>query len=87
MPALQGLSFGGQEAGRIRQPVLFLIGDESIPPFGEVQQLLAKAFPQMVTTTIAGGTHLHDIEKPGPTAKAIADFLRANPMIGVSARH
>lgn len=86
MPALQGWSFGVQQGGRIRQPVLFVIGDESIPPFGEVQQLLAKALPQMVTTTIAGGTHLHDIEKPGPTAKAIAAFLQANP-IRVSARH
>ena len=85
MPALQGWSFGEQEGQRIRQPVLFVIGDESIPPFGEIQQLLAKALPQMVSTTIAGGTHIHDIEKPGPTAGAITGFMRVNPMIGVSA--
>jgi pimeloyl-ACP methyl ester carboxylesterase len=86
MPALQGWSFDKQDWERIRQPVLFVIGDESIPPFGEIRQLLAQAFPQMVTATIAGGTHLHDIEKPGLTADAIASFLRVNPMLEVSAR-
>lgn len=87
MPSLERWSFAPQDAKRIRQPVLFVIGDESAPPFREVQQLLAKEMPQMVTTTIAGGTHIHDIEKPGPTAEAIARFLRVNPMIGVTAGH
>jgi len=87
MPALERWSFSPQTMKRIKQPVLFVIGDESIPPFSEVQQLLASALPQMVTTTIAGGTHIHDIEKPGPTAEAIASFLRVNPMIGVTAGH
>jgi pimeloyl-ACP methyl ester carboxylesterase len=86
MPALQAWSFGEKEWTRIGQPVLFVIGEESVPLFGEVQQLLARAFPKMVTTTIAGGTHIHDIEKPGPTAKAIAGFLRVNPILEVSAR-
>jgi pimeloyl-ACP methyl ester carboxylesterase len=85
MPSLQGWSFGPEQAKRIRQPVLFVGGDETPPPFREVQQLLARELPQMVTTTISGGTHIYDIEKPGPTADAIAGFLRVNPMVGVDA--
>jgi pimeloyl-ACP methyl ester carboxylesterase len=85
MPSLQGWSFGPAQAGRIRQPVLFVGGDETPPPFREVQELLARELPQMVTTTVAGGTHIFDIEKPGPTAEAIASFLRLNPMIRVTA--
>jgi 3-oxoadipate enol-lactonase len=85
MPSLQGWAFGPREAQRITQPVLFVMGDETAPPFVEVHQLLAKALPQMVTATVAGGTHIFDIEKPGPTAEAIAAFLRVNPITGVTA--
>ncbi|HEX3509346.1 MAG TPA: alpha/beta hydrolase [Candidatus Dormibacteraeota bacterium] len=83
MPALEQWPFNLEQIGGIQQPVLFVIGDESPAPFGEAQHLLATALPQMVTATIAGGTHIHDIEKPGPTAEAIASFLQVNPMVGV----
>jgi pimeloyl-ACP methyl ester carboxylesterase len=86
MPALGEWSFNQQAVERIKQPVLFVLGEESPPPFHEVRELLAKAMPQMVTTTIAGGTHLYDIEKPAPTAEAIAHFLRLNPIVEVAAR-
>ena len=42
MASLQGWSFGRDEAQRITQPVLFVMGDETPPPFREVQELLAK---------------------------------------------
>jgi len=85
MASLQGWSFGQDEAQRITQPVLFVMGVETPPPFREVQELLAQLLPQMATVTVAGGTHIFDIEKPGETAQAIASFLRANPIVGVKA--
>jgi len=85
MASLQGWSFGRDEAQRIRRPVLFVTGDETPPPFREVQELLARVLPQMETVTVAGGTHIFDIEKPDETAQAIANFLRANPIMGVKA--
>jgi pimeloyl-ACP methyl ester carboxylesterase len=78
MPALQQWSFSKEDGKRIRQPVLFVLGDESLPPFSEAQALLADALPQMETKIIPGGTHLHDIEKPELTSEAIAGFLRVN---------
>lgn len=80
MPALGNWSFRPQQLERIQQPVLFLLGGDSPPPFVEIQQLLAKSIPHMVSATIAGGTHLMDIEKPGATADAVASFLGRNPM-------
>lgn len=86
MPALGAWSFDKQRvAARVKQPVLYVIGGETAPVFTEVQQLLAEALPQMVSTTIAGATHLLDIEKPGPSADAIAGFVRAHPMVGANA--
>jgi pimeloyl-ACP methyl ester carboxylesterase len=85
MASLQGWSLGRDEAQRIRQPVLFVTGDETPPPFREVQELLAQLLPQMETVTVAGGTHIFDIEKPGETAQAIVTFLRANPIREVKA--
>ncbi|HET7419584.1 MAG TPA: hypothetical protein VFL27_04315, partial [Candidatus Dormibacteraeota bacterium] len=87
MPALGEWSFSPQDAKRIGQPVLFVLGDESPPPFRDIQQLLAGTLSQMTTTTIAGGTHIFDIEKPGPTADAIAGFLGVNPIVGVPVAH
>lgn len=80
MPALGSWSYRPQDVERIQQPVLYVIGDETPPPFFDIQQLLAKSLPHMVSSKIAGGTHLFDIERPGPTADTIARFLSLNPM-------
>jgi pimeloyl-ACP methyl ester carboxylesterase len=77
MPSLQEWTFSPQDGQRIKQPVLFVLGDETLPPFREVHTLLGKAFPHMETATIAGGTHIFDIEKPAATAEAIGKFVRA----------
>jgi pimeloyl-ACP methyl ester carboxylesterase len=80
MPALQAWSFGQDQAARIRQPVLSVIGEETVPPFVEVHDLLRRLLPQMEEATISGATHIHDIEKPGATADVVARFLSLHPL-------
>jgi pimeloyl-ACP methyl ester carboxylesterase len=83
LPAITQWVFGPEEAAAIHRPVLSVLGADTLPLFVEVADLLRRSLPHVQDHTIDGVGHLLHIQKPQPVARAMAEFLRSNPM----ARH
>jgi pimeloyl-ACP methyl ester carboxylesterase len=83
LPGLIDWDFGEQEAARITQPVLSLLGSESVrlsPRFGEVHGWLQDSMPNVEARVIHGSHHFMQFEKPRETAEALAAFFARNPL-------
>jgi hypothetical protein len=80
LPSLGDWRFGIKEAACIVQPVLYLLGSESEPLFGEGRDLLTSWLPRIESTTLPGATHLLQMQRPAGTAVGLADFLARHPM-------
>lgn len=77
-PGLLEWSFGEQDARRIEQPVLSVLGGDSDAlwsRFGEVHRLLLEWCPRAEGYTLPGTTHFLQVEKPGEMAEALAAFF------------
>ncbi len=79
LPTVGAWEFGAEEAEKIRQPVLFLLGSESLPFFGEARDLLRSWLPRIEDAGLAGSAHLLQMERPADAAAALADFLKRHP--------
>jgi pimeloyl-ACP methyl ester carboxylesterase len=75
LPALRQWSFGPNEAHRIQQPVLAVVGDRSDPRFRERQRLLLEWLPHVEPFTLADAGHLLHLENPAQLADALASFF------------
>jgi pimeloyl-ACP methyl ester carboxylesterase len=80
VPALGEWMFGADEAGRITQPVLSVVGENSAQFFREGHELLQQLFPQAETFILPGATHALQMQNPRPLAEALAGFLARHPM-------
>ncbi len=82
LPAMQEWSLTMEDANRIKQPVLFIGGAESVfAPFAkELGEVMNKWFPQAETITLPGVTHAFPIENPKGTAQALAGFFARHPL-------
>jgi pimeloyl-ACP methyl ester carboxylesterase len=80
LPATAGWSFGPEQAAAISQPVLSVLGAETVPLFVEGRPLLHAWFPQVEDCTIEGVGHLLHLQRPQPVARAMAEFLAWHPM-------
>ena len=83
MPALQEWRFTREEARRITQPVLAVLGADSSalwPGFGECHALLREWLPQAEGFTLPGATHALQMQNPGPLAQAVVAFLARHPL-------
>jgi pimeloyl-ACP methyl ester carboxylesterase len=83
LPALQEWRFTREEARRITQPVLAVLGADSSavwPGFGEGYELVREWFPQAEGFTLPGATHALQMQNPGPLAEALAAFLARHPL-------
>jgi len=80
LPAMQAWSFKPEDARRITQPVLYLMGANSLPVFVEVKQLVHEVLPQTEDSTLPQTTHLLQIENPRGAADAMARFFAAHPV-------
>ncbi len=82
LPASQEWNLTMEEAHRIRQPVLFLGGAESVfaPFVKELGEVMNKWFPQAEWITLPGVTHAFPIENPKGTAQALAGFFARHPL-------
>jgi pimeloyl-ACP methyl ester carboxylesterase len=83
IPELGAWRFTGEDAARIGQPVLAMVGAESVPVFHQIQALLQSWFPRAQSVTIPGANHSLQMLTPRPVAEAIAGFFRRHPL----ARH
>jgi pimeloyl-ACP methyl ester carboxylesterase len=83
MPALQQWSFREEEARRLIQPVLAVVGARSLeldPIWGERQQLLLDWLPNVEPFVVPDVTHLLQVENPRGVAEGLAAFFARHPI-------
>jgi pimeloyl-ACP methyl ester carboxylesterase len=79
LPALQNWGFDGDRAGRISQPILYVLGGESGPLFRAPQQLFLASVPHAESVVLPGLDHLLHLRDPAAVARPIANFLARRP--------
>jgi pimeloyl-ACP methyl ester carboxylesterase len=83
LPALQQWSFTREDAGRISQPVLAVLGARS-PEMGiiwkERHELLLAWLPNVEPFVLSGAAHLLQVENPGGMASGLAAFIARHPL-------
>jgi len=85
--AVRAWSFGPEQAARIRQPVLAVVGAESLatgPVWGKRQDTLLAWLPNVEGFILDGATHLLHVQNPRGMAEALASFLARHPVTGSS---
>ncbi len=80
MPAVQQFSFGPDEARRVHQPVLNVVGESTAPRFVEGAELVQSWFPGAERFTRPGATHLLMVEAPAGMAAGLTDFFARHPI-------
>jgi pimeloyl-ACP methyl ester carboxylesterase len=82
MPAIQEFwaAFSQEQAMRIQQPALAVVGTASELPLREGHQLVRSWFKQAEPLEIAGANHLLPVTKPRQVAEGLARFLAYHPM-------
>lgn len=87
MAAVQQFTFGPDEATRVTQPVLNVVGANSVQRFVEGGELVQSWFPHAERVTIPDAGHLLMIQNPGAVAKGLKNhFSRHSIASGRSAR-
>jgi pimeloyl-ACP methyl ester carboxylesterase len=76
LPSLQEWRFGAEEAAKIKQPVLFLSGTESLPVFIESRDLFHSWRPHTEDDVMPGANHLLHMRHPADAAARLTDFLK-----------
>jgi pimeloyl-ACP methyl ester carboxylesterase len=79
LPALQRWSFTQEDAGRITQPVLVVLGENTAPTFPERRELLLSWLPDVEPFDLGGATHLLHVQNPNAMAEGLADFFARHP--------
>jgi 3-oxoadipate enol-lactonase len=83
LPALRHWSFTREDAGRIIQPVLAVIGAKSLeqdPIWGERQLLLLSWLPNVEPFVVPDAMHLLQVQNPRATAEGLASFFARHPI-------
>ena len=80
LPALQRWSFTQEDATRVTQPVLAVLGENSAPTFPERRELLLSWLPNVEPFDLPGATHLLHLQNPQGIAEALASFYARHPL-------
>jgi pimeloyl-ACP methyl ester carboxylesterase len=80
LPALQQWAFTEDEARRITQPVLLVLGENSTPTFPERRDLLLAWLPDAEPLDLPDTRHLLHVERPALVADALARFFARHPL-------
>jgi pimeloyl-ACP methyl ester carboxylesterase len=80
MPAVQGFAFGPGEAERVTQPVLNVIGANSVSRFIEGGELVQTWFPHAERLTVPAAGHLLMVQNPTAVADGLKQFLARHPI-------
>jgi pimeloyl-ACP methyl ester carboxylesterase len=81
LPALwQSWSFTEENARRITQPVLAVLGEHSAPTFPERRELLLAWLPNVEPFELPDATHLLHVQNPRGMAEALASFYARHPL-------
>jgi pimeloyl-ACP methyl ester carboxylesterase len=80
LPALRQWRFGPNEASRIHQPVLAVLGERSDVRFHQRHHLLLDWLPHVESFILAHTGHLLHVENPEGLAAGLADFFCRHPI-------
>jgi pimeloyl-ACP methyl ester carboxylesterase len=80
IPALQQWPFTEDDARRIQQPALAVLGTASPPIFAERHKLLLQWLPNAEPLELPGLTHLLHGQNPTAVAEGLADFFARHPI-------
>ncbi len=82
MPAMMkfGESFTSGDLRRIRQPVLALVGRNSVPLFPEIHDMVLKAIAQAEGQEIPAAGHMLQMENPTAVAEGLVGFFARHPI-------
>jgi len=83
LPAVRQWSFTREDAGRITQPVLAVIGaknKEASPIWNERQEILLTWLPKAEPFVLPDATHLLHLENPRGMAEGLAAFFARHPI-------
>ena len=75
LPALQQWRFTAEDAARIRQPVLAVVGTETAPVFSEGHAVLKQWIPQTEELVVPQTTHGLQMMNPRAVADGLARFF------------
>ncbi len=79
-PALDEWTFGNAGASRISQPVLYVIGSETLPLVEALKQHFQSLIPHTEQVVVPGVNHSMQMQDPKAVAAPIADFLSRHPL-------
>jgi pimeloyl-ACP methyl ester carboxylesterase len=80
LPALRQWPFTREDARRVTQPVLAVVGARSEPVFAERHELLRAWLPHVEPFVLPEATHLLHLENPRGMAQALAAFFARHPL-------
>jgi len=83
LPAVRQWSFTREDAIRIKQPVLAVLGAKSTevsPIFGKRQELLLAWLPKVEAFILPDATHLLHVQNPRAMAAGLAAFFARHPL-------
>jgi|SoiMethySBSTD1v2_1073268.scaffolds.fasta_scaffold65391_6 pimeloyl-ACP methyl ester carboxylesterase len=84
MAAVRDWSFGADDAERVTQPVLNVLGADSAPRFVEAAELVQSWFPHAERLDVPGANHLLMVQNPGAVGAGLREFFSRHP---ISAEH
>jgi pimeloyl-ACP methyl ester carboxylesterase len=85
LPALGAWTFGAEQAARVSQPVLSVVGRETQPLWVEIAHRLRSWFGQVEECTIEGAGHLLHVQRSAPVAACLAAFFGRHALAAQSA--
>jgi pimeloyl-ACP methyl ester carboxylesterase len=80
LPALGEWQFGAEQAGRVSQPVLSVLGAETERLFRESDEMLHVWMPQVEDCSVSGVAHLLHLQRPEPVVQRVAAFFARHSM-------
>jgi pimeloyl-ACP methyl ester carboxylesterase len=86
MPAVARFAFGPGDAERVTQPVLNVVGANSVSRFIEGAALVQSWFPHAERFTVPAAGHLLMVENPTAVADGLKHFLARQPISRAGAR-
>jgi pimeloyl-ACP methyl ester carboxylesterase len=83
LPSLREWSFGPDDAARVTQPALVVLGsqtDEVNTTFAQRNELLLAWLPHAEPYVLPAANHLLQVQNPGGMARGLADFMARHPI-------
>jgi pimeloyl-ACP methyl ester carboxylesterase len=80
LPALQQWSFTQEDAARVTQPALAVLGENTAPTFPERRELLLAWLPNVEPFDLPDASHLLHAENPRALAERLAAFCARHPL-------